>query len=367
MTGEGWTWRVLTDAPADEQAWSRLFRECFGKDKDAATLRWKYRDNPDGPALSLGAVDGDGAVVGTYAYMPRRFLRDGQPVTLMQASDAMTTAAWRGRGIFTGLDDQVCRLAGEQGVPWAFAYSGRLSYQGFLRNGWELLGYATEYRLPFRARPWLRRRGRLGAAARPFAFALDGSFERAAARSLASAARAEPCTPIERFDASVDDLFERCSPREGLVGVRSARWLNWRYVDTPSRRQECFGIRRGDRLAGYVVCEWFGGHGFLVDLLAEDASVRGALLAHFAAESHRRGCEEATALVCEHHPAVPDLRALGFAADRRRKPWRDVFPFIVRRCGRPPMGAGAAPPEADRDLGRWRLADGDRDAEHMSA
>ena len=188
-----------------------------------------------------------------------------------------------------------------------------------------------------------------------------------AAEPLRIAARRAEWERIERFDDSVDELFERCAPRTGLVGVRSARWLNWRYVDTPSRRQECYGIRRGGRLAGYVVCEWFGGHGFLVDLMAEDTDVQGALLAGFVIQSKMRGCEEATALVCEHHPAVVDLRVLGFRADRRRKPWRDVYPFIVRKCGLPPMGPAAAPPEADRDLGRWHLADGDRDAEHMSA
>ncbi len=368
MTGPAWTARALADSEADERAWTGLFLECFGKSKDAATLRWKYRDNPDGPAVARVAVDADsGAVVGAYAYMPRRFLRDGQPVVLMQASDAMTDAAWRGRRIFTGLDDEVAAAAAEQGVPWAFAYSGRQSFNGFLRNGWELIGHAVQWRLTFRGRPFLDRHGRWGRLAGPFAFAFDKYFGSVTAGRLARVSPLEPWEPLPRFDASVDALFAACAPSRGLVGVRSARWLNWRYVDTPSRRQECFGLRREGRLAGYLVGEWRDGRAWLVDLLAEDPAARQALLLSFALECVRRACEEATALLADHHPAIPDLIALGFRADRRRKPFRDIFPFIVRACGSVSAGPAAAPPEADRDLGRWHLTDGDRDAEHMSA
>src|SRR5437870_2800762 len=105
MTGADAGWTVRAAGPGDEAAQAALFNTCFRKDKDAATFAWKYRGNPDGPAIGRVACDGEGRVVGGYSYMPRRFLRDGRPVALMQASDAMTLPEWQGRGIFTGLDD----------------------------------------------------------------------------------------------------------------------------------------------------------------------------------------------------------------------------------------------------------------------
>jgi hypothetical protein len=120
-----WTARPATVADRPDQV--RLFNDCFRKQKDEQTFAWKYERNPDGPAIARVAVDaasaqpGRGTVVGAYAYMPRRFLRDGKPVLLMQAADAMTDAGWRGRGVFTGLDAIVAKQAGEQGVPLAFA------------------------------------------------------------------------------------------------------------------------------------------------------------------------------------------------------------------------------------------------------
>src|SRR5678816_3752048 len=105
--------------------------------------------------------------------MPRRFLRDGQPVVLMQASDAMTDDAWRGRGIFTGLDQLVAAQAGEQGIRMAFAYSGRQSLSGFLRNGWRIIGHASMYRRSFRHRRALLRVPRVGRVAALAAPTLD--------------------------------------------------------------------------------------------------------------------------------------------------------------------------------------------------
>ena len=356
MTGG---WSVRAALPSDEARQAEIFDTCFRKDKDARTFRWKYRDNPHGPAISRVACDPSGTVVGGYSYVPRRFRRDGRPVLLSQASDAMTLPDWQGRGIFTGLDDVVCAEAGRQGIPWAYAYSGRLSLKGFLRNGWKLIGHAPVWRLRFRSRRSLRRAGRLAPAAVLLAPALDVVLARRA-RRLAAGVPAD-VQPLERFDAEADALWTACAPARGLCGERDAAWLNWRYVDTPTRRQERFALRRGGRLDGWLVAEFHEGNAFLVDHLARDEDARAALLAAFAGLAARRGMEEATALHFEHHPAVPHLQRLGFARRRsRRKEFRDMFPFIVRAC------RTDSPPE-DLDIRRWHLADGDRDAEHISA
>ena len=153
-----WTWREAGAADREEQC--RLFNACFRKNKQVDTFVWKYEQNPHGPAVSRVAMDHSGRVVGSYSYVPRRFRRDGERVVLMQASDAMVSPDARRQGIFTGLDDVVCEASAARGVPWAFAYSGRLSYSGFLGNGWKDIGKASVYRYRFRSERSLRRMGR---------------------------------------------------------------------------------------------------------------------------------------------------------------------------------------------------------------
>ncbi|HZJ71592.1 MAG TPA: hypothetical protein VFF36_11730, partial [Planctomycetota bacterium] len=162
---------------------------------------------------------------------------------------------------------------------------------------------------------------------------------------------------IERFDAAVERLFAAAAPRVGLVGVRDARWLNWRYVDTPSRRHECYGLYRDDHLRAYVVAELADGQAQLIDHLAEDGDARATLLAGFTALVRERGLDEASALLFPHDAAVPVLAELGWRGPLRRKPFRDIFPFIVRACR-------ADASVEDFGMTRWHLADGDRDAEH---
>lgn len=354
-------WTARAALPGDEERQAFLFNTCFRKQKDARTFRWKYRDNPDGPAIGRVACGPDGTVVGGYSYVPRRFRRDGQPLLLMQASDAMTLPEWRGQGIFTGLDDLVCEEAGRRGVPWAFAYSGRQSLKGFLGNGWRLIGHAQVLRLTLRGRPLAARAGRLAPAVRALEPALDVWLGWRARRVLGGAGDDAQVVRLERFDGEADELNEAAAPATGLYGERGAAWLNWRYVDTPSRRQDLLALRAGGRLRGWLVAEFHAGHAFLVDHLAADAPARATLLLGFARAAQARGVEEATALLCPHHPALPALSALGFRARRsRRREFRDIFPFIVRPC-RPDS------PPGDLDLRRWHLADGDRDAEHMSA
>lgn len=356
----GWTARAAQPADAERQA--VLFNTCFRKDKDARTFRWKYQDNPDGPALGRVACDAAGTVVGGYSWVPRRFRRDGVPLLLMQASDAMTLPEWQGRGIFTGLDNLVCAEAGRMGVPWAFAYSGRLSLKGFLRNGWRCIGHARLLRLTFRARRAAARAGRLEPLVAALAPALDVWLGWRSRARVRPAGRALEVEGLARFDATADELNDAAAPAHGLYGERGSAWLNWRYVDTPSRRQEAFALRRPDgALDGWLVAEFQAGNAFLVDHLARDAAARDALLAAFAAAARARGMEEATALLCPHHPALPALRGLGFRERRSRaREFRDMFPFIVRACREDS-------PAEDLDLRRWHLADGDRDAEHMSA
>ena len=156
MSERRWTWRAADAGDYEDQR--RLFNACFRKDKGLDTFRWKYAENPHGPAVSRVALNDEGAVVGGYSYVPRWFRRDGERLLLMQASDAMVDTSARRQGIFTGLDDIVCEASGALGVPWAYAYSGRLSFNGFLGNGWQCIGHAAVWRYRFRSRRGRTRR-----------------------------------------------------------------------------------------------------------------------------------------------------------------------------------------------------------------
>lgn len=78
-------------------------------------------------------------------------------------------------------------------------------------------------------------------------------------------------TTLHRFDDSADALWERLLPRFGFIAERTARLLNWRFVDRPGAGYRLLGLLRGGLLEGWCVCAtalWHGfRRGYIVDML----------------------------------------------------------------------------------------------------
>lgn len=62
-----------------------------------------------------------------------------------------------------------------------------------------------------------------------------------------------------RFDERFDELFDRHHRVSRIVGIRDARYLNWRWVESPAKAMTTVIIaRRGDRLGGFLVLSDYG-------------------------------------------------------------------------------------------------------------
>lgn len=346
--------------PADAETLIGLFNRAFNKRKDARTARWKYFDNPHGSSRTFLAEDG-GVAGGAYSYVFRRMTWNGVPLLGTQASDAMVDVVFRKRGIFTSLDDEAAQTCAELGVPFCFATAGRQSMHGFLKNGWVEIGTWRTYIAVLDAGRLAR--GRLPA---PLAALVGG-----AATALLAAAHRRPdlrlppghlARKIDRFDERFDRLWTRVKDALPLAGVRDGAYLNWRYVDTPTRKHHALAVERAGELVAFSVYEHSHGRGYVVDLLgvdapAEDAALRAALDAIRAAGNPLAFL---STLPCPRTAAL--LRRNGLFAHPRHKPFRTATPFIVRVLRDDLVPA----PAVITDPGVWYAFDGDRDVEHMS-
>lgn len=348
--------------PEDAETLIGLFNRAFHKQKDAGTATWKYFASPHGPSYTLLAED-QGVVGGAYSYVYRRAAWRGRPFVAAQASDAMVDVAFRKRGIFTSFDDAAARESASRGVPVCWAVAGRQSMHGFLKNGWKAIGVYRQYIAVLDAKRLLRNRlGPLAPVFAPFVslgLALAGRARKRAARSE------RVVRAVERFDSRVDDLFAAVAPSLPIALVRDARYLDWRYVDTPTRKHHILIAERGTELDGYVVYESASasqGRGYVVDVLgrdpdAEDALLRAALAALAADGNALALCSTLPS------PRVASMLARnGFFAHPKRTPFRTATPFIVRV-----LREDASPGAGDLlDPENWYVFDGDRDVEHVS-
>jgi len=136
---------------------------------------------------------------------------------------------------------------------------------------------------------------------------------------------------------------------------RDPDYLDWRFLDNPSRLHEGLALRRGDELAAIVVVQKPrepGGVGYLVELLAPDEdAVDAAFHAGLARlDEHGAGVVQATAIDGTWWRS--QLLAHGFRAP---KPDNHLIVILHPHAREHPLVAAA------RNTAGWFFTDGDRD------
>jgi hypothetical protein len=88
-------------------------------------------------------------------------------------------------------------------------------------------------------------------------------------------------TWVDVPDSRFDDLWRRASAFDGVIGVRDAKFLAWRFGAQPGHKYRIFALsatRDRSRIAGYAVCEesqhMLMIHDLLVDPSVEEEGVR---------------------------------------------------------------------------------------------
>ena len=184
--------------PAQRDEFLALMQETYGEAMSPVEFDWWFDRNPAGPRILNEARDDDGSALGALA-MSLAAMSQGLAAF---AVHAVTTPAARGRGVFSTLELHNEADAAAAGARWALGFTNPMA--GPILVG--KLGWSDLCRLRIWARPKrLRRTGRGGlrASERP------------------------------RFD----ERHERVDEPGGnwIVNriVKDARYLNWRYGDSP--------------------------------------------------------------------------------------------------------------------------------------
>jgi hypothetical protein len=273
---------------------------------------WWFDRNPGGEGIVSLAVDG-GEVVGVAAMSFFTTRLDGVDTRLAIPVNVATDARYRGRGVFSTLEERNEAAAAEAGSPLTVTFPNAKSYPIFMKR----LGWVDLPRLRLWARP-LR-------AAGVVRYALGRPGERGGIRPASPEARTLhglEVRPVDRFGDEMDALGERAAAGYGSHFTRDAAYFNWRYLDSP-RDYRCFGAHRGDELVGVAVVGHTFKHGvsagFLADLVAapEDTQVLRALVTRAGAEV--RGGADALVVLPPRAPA--HRRALaraGFAPSNKK-------------------------------------------------
>ena len=345
----------------DREEQARLFNAVFKKPVDAAALHWRYDENPQGASVSFVTRPPGGEGISGYACSPRLFVPYGRredAALVGETGDVMTHPAWRKRGIFSSLDIAAMAETKRRGWPAVFGLPNRHSAHIFLELGWEKIGTICHRTFLLRndkaARSERFREGRIASWLTPLAVA---AMRRT--RSMLAEYKSKFLSkPLDRFPREVDELSRAREPEFAWMVRRDADYLNWRFIDNPSRMHRVFGLwsRDGAQLCGYVVIQVprEDSKAWLVDLLAEDEEAEAACVAVALEEAERLGASicQANAIDGSHWQLL--LSRCGFLP-----PKKGNHLIVILHTHDPdhPLLQCAS------KVSEWYLTDGDRDDE----
>ncbi|HKS06214.1 MAG TPA: hypothetical protein VJR92_07885 [Gemmatimonadaceae bacterium] len=252
--GPGYT-VATADVRADRATVMSLWRGNLDEgDEPEAKFQWFYCDHPNGPSTMLFLLHGaERTPVGTAGIGRRELVANGTVHRAGVLADLLVIPSHR--TLFPAMELQ--RAATREGLAACGVVFGVPNVKAvpvFRRLGYAPIGDLVRFVVVLRYGEQLRRRmpawlASIGGAV------LDTVMP--VLRRLSGANTPAIGEWRNTVDASFDDLWSRARSFTGVIGVRDAGYLKWRFLARSSHPHRVFALRAADgaRLIGYAICE----------------------------------------------------------------------------------------------------------------
>jgi GNAT superfamily N-acetyltransferase len=322
--------------------------QAFARPRPRAFYEWLYRRNPFGVGRCLLVYEKRGGrMVGTVAMWPWPMACGAVPLPGFLEGDSAVLPEWQRMGV------TVARRQVSDFDPQLSA-AVRIAWPNQATRGSRLKGGPGRTAIPVpRAILVLdpRRALRLGGWAAWAALAAGSALEvvtRACRCGALYRQGGSVVEEVQRFDGSFDDLSGRCLGSASFWCPRTSAFLNWRYVEHPTRTYVALAVFGPTGPDGYGVLRLDGAKAVLMELVAPAAPARiaRAILARAVATAREAGCVWLECIAPPHWLHWPLFRSAGFS----HRP-SDISVLFL----------GRDEPGVD-DLDNWLLSAGDMDA-----
>ena len=347
----------------DDDALNRLKRKAFVTGMDRMRLdfwRWQYSENPAGEGRGIVAVDGD-EIFGFIGYVPKRAQVDGRVVMAAQLVDYMVDPGIKGGYLGASIIRRVHTAAEQAGYCLTVGHANRESFAVITsrRVGMRYLFSPPVWLKPLRGFTPPSRRLSRGIARIGARVAMGGAALLSAAFRPARLPPAVVISEVAAADPRFDALWETASPAPGVVFIRDAAYVQWRFLRHPVYRYDVLIAEEHGRMVGYIVLTERSLEGLrvgqIIDSLIAPAVPRAAawLLAAALTWARRKGVDVLATAALPGMRVTHDLRRAGYFRVPKR-----LEPFSVRvvaRCFVPEVEARVG------DASAWSWTWGDAD------
>lgn len=217
--------------PGDEQQilemdWL-LFPDPWNK-RNLENWYWKYAgNNPAGKSI-IYVMENEGKIIVHFAIVPYRLRVFGKDTFGSHSIGSMVLPEWQGKGLIKFVADKLFAEAEKRKILFSYGFPNDLAYELHKK----MFAYddvvqvytmekKTDANIP-------------GESSDKFSF-----------------------LPIDKFDQSVDMLWQLSKDTYKISVVRDAAFLNWRYLERPDQKYYAFGAYEDKKLVGYVILKLY--------------------------------------------------------------------------------------------------------------
>lgn len=242
-------WQLATYRNGDETELAALFAQVFGRTITPADWRWKLKSHDYTTAENVWLGIAADRIIFHYAAIPTRYQLAGSDAIGMVSVDTMTAPAFRRRGLLTEIGRHAYEQWRAAGVAFVIGLPNEKWGSRNTHLGWLPLFKLQWLRYPLR--PAKLAANKLRNAALAKLSPIDVGWQRWQQRKLIPAPTID-VQPMTQADATFDKFWATIAPDYRFATIRDARWVNWRFLNSPLHKYQVLAAKRDGVMLGYV-------------------------------------------------------------------------------------------------------------------
>lgn len=222
-----------------------LAMKAFGKCELANPdyFDWQYQQNPKGNSVIITVKDENknNAIVGVNAFLPMEFILNKKQVNCFLSCNSIIDPDYRGMGIFTQLVLKIPEIFSTKEFSIIYGIPNLNSTKIFSKNQ-----FLEISKLPLLIKP----------------LSLSSYFKSPLSKIMKYfdifwKPKYSMTTDIQLLDKSFtsefDDLIKKSLDRLPIFHFRTKEFLQWRYMNHPTRNYQILTLKNSSKLIGYVI------------------------------------------------------------------------------------------------------------------
>jgi hypothetical protein len=204
---------------------------------------WQYQQNPKGNSVIITVKDENknNAIVGVNAFVPMEFILNKKQVNCYLSCNSIINPDYRGKGIFTQLISKIPEIFSTKDFSIIYGIPNKNSTKIFSKNQFLEISKLPLLIKPLNLSSYFK--SPISKIIKPFdVFWKPKNLMTSDIQLL-----------DKSFSVEFEDLIKKSLHRLPIFQFRTKEFLQWRYMNHPTRNYQILTLRNATKLVGYII------------------------------------------------------------------------------------------------------------------